>query len=124
MRKKPIFEKVLIEGIAAEGKAIARVDNKVIFVPGVAPGDIVDIRVVRKKKSFFEGVAIHFHEYSKDRVEPFCDYFGTCGGCKWQHIPYELQLKYKHQQVIDNLGRIGKIELPTANQILASNEQR
>lgn len=124
MRKKPIFEKILIEGIAAEGKAIARVDNKVIFVPGVAPGDIVDIRVVRKKKSFFEGVAIHFHEYSKDRVEPFCEYFGTCGGCKWQHIPYELQLKYKHQQVIDNLGRIGKIELPTANPILASNEQR
>lgn len=124
MRKKPIFEKILIEGIAAEGKAIARVDNKVIFVPGVAPGDIVDIRVVRKKKNFFEGVAIHFHEYSKDRVEPFCKYFGTCGGCKWQHIPYELQLKYKHQQVIDNLGRIGKIELPTANPILASNEQR
>ncbi len=123
MRKKPIFENVLIEGIAAEGKAIARVDNKVIFVAGVAPGDIVDIRVTRKKKSFFEGVAIHFHEYSKDRVDPFCEYFGTCGGCKWQHIPYSHQLKFKNQQVIDSLVRIGKIDLPTANPILASAEE-
>lgn len=123
MRKKPIFEKVLIEGIAAEGKAIARVDNKVIFVSGVAPGDIVDIRVTRKKKSFFEGVATHFHEYSKDRVEPFCNYFGTCGGCKWQHIPYNHQLKFKNQQVVDNLTRIGKIELPSINPILGSEEQ-
>ncbi len=123
MRKKPIFEKVLIEGIAAEGKAVARVDNKVIFVTGVAPGDIVDIRVTRKKKSFFEGVAIHFHEYSKDRTDPFCDYFGTCGGCKWQHLPYDLQLKYKNQQVIDNLERIGKIDLPAFNPILPSAEQ-
>ena len=123
MRKKPFFENVLIEGIAAEGKAIARVDNKVIFVPGVAPGDIVDIRVTRKKKSFFEGVATHFHEYSKDRTEPFCEYFGTCGGCKWQHIPYDHQLKFKNQQVIDSLVRIGKIELPEANPILASAEQ-
>ncbi len=123
MRKKPIFEKVLIEGIAAEGKAIARVDNKVIFVPGVAPGDVVDIRVTRKKKSFFEGTAIHFHEYSKDRVEPFCEYFGTCGGCKWQHIPYSHQLQFKNQQVIDSLVRIGKIDLPKFNNILASNEE-
>jgi 23S rRNA (uracil1939-C5)-methyltransferase len=123
MRKKPIFEQILIEGIAAEGKAIARVDNKVIFVPGVAPGDIVDIRVTRKKKSFYEGVAIHFHEYSKDRTEPFCEYFGTCGGCKWQHIPYNFQLKFKNQQVTDNLVRIGKIDLPEFNPILASKDQ-
>ena len=122
MRKKPIFEKVLIEGIAAEGKAIARVDNKVIFVPGVAPGDVVDIRVTRKKKSFLEGTALKIHEYSKDRSEPFCKDFGTCGGCKWQHIPYELQLKFKNQQVTDNLVRIGKIELPEFNPILASEE--
>ncbi len=123
MRKKPIFENVLIEGIAAEGKAIARVDNKVIFVSGVAPGDVVDIRVTRKKKSFYEGTAIKFHAYSKDRVEPFCEYFGTCGGCKWQHIPYNLQLEFKNQQVIDNLVRIGKIDLPSFNPILASNDQ-
>ncbi len=123
MRKKPVFEQVLIEGIAAEGKAIARVDNKVIFVSGVAPGDVVDIRVTRRKKSFLEGAAIKFHKYSKDRVEPFCEYFGTCGGCKWQHLPYNLQLKFKNQQVIDNLVRIGKIELPEFNPILASGEQ-
>ncbi len=123
MRKKPIFENVLIEGIAAEGKAIARVDNKVIFVPGVAPGDVVDIRITRRKKSFYEGTAINFHEYSKDRTDPFCDYFGTCGGCKWQHLPYKLQLEYKNQQVEDNLVRIGKIKLPKFNPILASNEQ-
>ncbi len=123
MRKKPIFENVLIEGIAAEGKALARVDNKVIFVPGVAPGDIVDIRITRRKKSFLEGTAIKFHKYSKDRVEPFCAYFGTCGGCKWQHIPYNLQLEFKNQQVADNLVRIGKINLPEFNPILASNDQ-
>ncbi|MCF6359326.1 MAG: 23S rRNA (uracil(1939)-C(5))-methyltransferase RlmD [Cyclobacteriaceae bacterium] len=123
MRKKPIFENVLIEGIAAEGKAIARVDNKVIFVSGVAPGDVVDIRITRRKKSFLEGTAIKFHEYSKDRVEPFCEYFGTCGGCKWQHLPYDLQLKFKNQQVKDNLVRIGKVDLPEFNPILASNEQ-
>lgn len=123
MRKKPIFENVLIEGIAAEGKAIARVDNKVIFVPGVAPGDIVDIRITRRKKNFYEGTAIKFHEYSNDRVEPFCEYFGTCGGCKWQHLPYNLQLTFKNQQVKDNLVRIGKIDLPEFNPILASEEQ-
>ncbi len=123
MRKKPIFENVLIEGIAAEGKAIARVDNKVIFVSGVAPGDVVDIRITRRKKSFLEGTAIKFHEYSKDRVEPFCEYFGTCGGCKWQHLPYDLQLKFKNQQVKDNLVRIGKVDLPEFNPILASKEQ-
>mgnify|MGYP002713095783 CR=1 FL=1 len=123
MRKKPILEKITIEGIAAEGKALARIDDKVIFVAGVAPGDVVDIRVTRKKKSFMEGVVTQFHEYSKDRVEPFCQYFGTCGGCKWQHLPYPLQLKFKQQQVVDNMERIGKIELPEINPILASTNQ-
>lgn len=120
MRKRPILEHVTIEGIAAEGKALARVDDKVIFVPGVAPGDVVDIRITRKKKSFMEGVAIHFHEYSKDRVEPFCEYFGTCGGCKWQHLPYSMQLGFKQQQVVDSMERIGKIDLPEIQPILAS----
>ena len=120
MRKKPILEQVRVEGIAAEGKALARVDDKVVFVPGVAPGDIVDIRITRKKKSFMEGVAIHFHEYSKDRVEPFCEYFGTCGGCKWQHLPYPLQLKFKQQQVVDNMERIAKVELPEIQSIIGS----
>ena len=120
MRKKPILEQVRVEGIAAEGKALARVDDKVVFVPGVAPGDIVDIRITRKKKSFMEGVAVHFHEYSKDRVEPFCEYFGTCGGCKWQHLPYPLQLKFKQQQVVDNMERIAKVELPEIQSIIGS----
>ena len=120
MRKKPILEQVRVEGIAAEGKALARVDDKVVFVPGVAPGDVVDIRITRKKKSFMEGVAIHFHEYSKDRVEPFCEYFGTCGGCKWQHLPYPLQLKFKQQQVVDNMERIAKVELPEIQSIIGS----
>lgn len=120
MRKKPILEKVTIEGIAAEGKALARVDDKVVFVPGVAPGDVVDIRITRKKRSFMEGMAIHFHEYSKDRVEPFCENFGTCGGCKWLHLPYKLQLNFKQQQVVDNMERIGKIDLPEVQPILAS----
>lgn len=123
MRKKPIFEKVTIEGIAAEGKAIARVDNRVIFVAGVAPGDVVDIKITRKKKSFLEGVAVHFHSYSNNRREPFCNYFGTCGGCKWQHLPYAKQLEYKNQQVVDNLTRIGKIALPNVNPILPSEQE-
>lgn len=123
MRKKPIFEKVTIEGIAAEGKAIAHVDGKVIFVPGVAPGDVVDLKVTRKKKSFMEGVAFHFHEYAKERTTPFCDYFGTCGGCKWQHLPYASQQRYKTQQVVDNLTRIGKIDLPEFHPILPSKQE-
>lgn len=99
-----------IEGIAAEGKALARVENKVVFVKGVAPGDIVDLRVIKKRKNYLEATPVHFHKYSDDRVEPFCEHFGTCGGCKWQHIPYQLQLDFKQQQVEDQLIRIGKIE--------------
>lgn len=119
--KKKVLEQVLIEGIAAEGKCIARVDDKVVFVTEVAPGDVVDVLVTRKKSSFMEGRPLKFHSYSKDRIEPFCKHFGTCGGCKWQHIPYELQLQYKHQQVVDNLERIAKVELPEITPILGSD---
>lgn len=118
--KQKILEQVLVEGIAAEGKCIARVDEQVIFIEKVAPGDIVDIRITRKKPSFMEATPVKFHSYSKDRVEPFCSHFGTCGGCKWQHIPYDIQLKYKHQQVVDNLERIAKVELPEITPILGS----
>ena len=118
--KQKILEQVLIEGIAAEGKCIARVDDQVVFIEKVAPGDVVDVRVTRKKSSFMEATPIKFHSYSKDRAEPFCEHFGTCGGCKWQHIPYNIQLKYKHQQVVDNLERIAKVELPEITPILAS----
>ena len=116
----PIHEKVTITDIAAEGKAIAKVDDKVIFIPFVAPGDVVDIQITRKKSSYAEGKAIHFHEYSDKRAVPFCEHFGTCGGCKWQHIPYDEQLKYKQQQVMDSLTRIGKIEAKETFPILGS----
>lgn len=118
--KQKILEQVLIEGIAAEGKCIARVDDQVVFIEKVAPGDVVDVRVTRKKSNFMEATPVKFHSYSKDRVEPFCEHFGTCGGCKWQHIPYEVQLKYKHQQVIDSLERIAKVKLPEITPILGS----
>ena len=83
----------------------------VVFVPFVAPGDVIDIQLTRKKHSYAEGKAVLFHEYSPQRAEPFCEHFGVCGGCKWQHLPYEEQIRYKHKQVIDNLTRIGKIEM-------------
>ena len=110
MRKKRILEQVTIESIAAEGKALAKVDDQVVFVKGVAPGDVVDIRVTRKKKSFMEGIPVKFHEYSKDRIEPFCSHFGICGGCKWQFLPYETQLAYTQQHVEDQIARLGNGE--------------
>jgi len=125
IRKKkqlPLLEKVLITDIAAEGKAIAKVDEKVVFVPYVAPGDIVDIQLTRKKNKYAEGKAIFFHSYSDRRSEPFCEHFGICGGCKWQHVPYEDQLKFKHKQVIDNLDRIGKIEMEEILPIVGSEK--
>ena len=114
VRKKkplPVFENVEITGIAAEGKAITRVNDMVVFVPLAAPGDIVDLKVTRKKHSYCEAQITRFIEYSKLRKEPFCEHFGICGGCKWQHIPYEEQLKAKQQQVYDQLTRIGKLNL-------------
>lgn len=118
--KKKVLEQILVEGIAAEGKCIARVEEQVVFIEKVAPGDVVDLMITRKKPNFMEGTPVHFHSYSKDRVEPFCEHFGTCGGCKWQHIPYDIQLKYKHQQVVDNLQRIAKVDLPEITPILGS----
>lgn len=119
-RKKPLLEQVEISDIGSEGKALARVENKVVFAPYTAPGDIVDIQVTRKRKNFLEGYVTKYHKKSEIRTEPFCEHFGTCGGCKWQHIPYEEQLKAKHQQVVDNLTRIGKIPLPQIRPILGS----
>ena len=124
-RKKdlPLLEKVRITDIGAEGNALARVDNLVVFVPMLIPGDVVDIRVIRKRKKYLEGRVVKFYEYSADRIEPRCIHFGICGGCKWQHLPYNLQLQYKDRQVRDNLTRIGKIELPEINPILGSAKQ-
>lgn len=112
-----MLEKVLITGIAAEGKAIARVDERVVFVSHVIPGDVVDLQVTKKKSSFMEARVINFHEKSADRVDAVCEHFGICGGCKWQMLPYSKQLDFKQQQVIDNLTRIGKIELPEISPI-------
>lgn len=121
-RELPLYEGVEITGVAAEGKAIAKVDGMTVFVPFVIPGDVVDIQTYRKRKSFAEGRVMRFVEYSKDRVEPVCEHFGVCGGCKWQMLPYPLQLKNKQQQIEDNLTRIGKVELPEIMPIMGASE--
>ena len=118
----PILEGIEITDVAAEGKALAKVNDMVVFVPWVAPGDVVDIQLTRKKNSYAEGRAIKFHKYSGERVEPFCEHFTVCGGCKWQHIPYETQLRHKQKQVVDNLTRIGKIEIEELLPITGSEQ--
>jgi 23S rRNA (uracil1939-C5)-methyltransferase len=112
-RKKelPLLEKVTITDIGSEGNAIARVGNMVVFVPMLIPGDVADIKVIRKRKKYMEGIPVKFHEYSSLRQPPLCEHFGICGGCKWQHLPYSSQLQYKEKQVRDNLTRIGKLEI-------------
>ena len=117
-----MLEKVLVEDYAAEGKSIARVDGKVVFIERVVPGDIVDIKLFKSKKDWAEGYPLQFHSFSKERTEPFCQHFGVCGGCQWQMLPYEKQLFYKRQQVEDNLKRIGKIELPEIPAVLGADE--
>jgi 23S rRNA (uracil1939-C5)-methyltransferase len=119
-RELPFLEKVKITDIAAEGNALARVENMVVFVPMLIPGDVVDIQVIRKRKKFMEGRVVRFHEYSQDRIKPRCSHFGICGGCRWQHLPYALQLQYKANQVRDNLIRIGKADLPNIKPIIGS----
>ena len=122
-RKKkelPLLEKVTITDVAAEGKALAKVNDLVVFVPYVVPGDVVDLQIKRKKNHYAEAVAVNFHEYSPKRDVPFCQHDGVCGGCKWQCLPYDEQIKYKQKQVTDNLVRIGKVELPEISPILWS----
>ena len=123
-KQHPLFENVEITDVAAEGKAIAKVDGMAVFVPFAVPGDIVDIQITRKKRSFAEGKVVRFESYSENRAEPFCEHFGVCGGCKWQNLPYDEQLKYKNNQVTDNLERIGRIDLPTISQISGAPEDR
>ncbi|AMJ66337.1 23S rRNA (uracil(1939)-C(5))-methyltransferase RlmD [Hymenobacter sp. PAMC 26628] len=115
-----LLRNVKIQDMVAEGKCLVRLENLVIFVSQVAPGDVVDLRVTKAKKNFLEAVPTKFHQYSELRVEPFCQHFGTCGGCKWQHLGYDAQLRYKQQQVEDQLTRIGKVALPEIAQILPS----
>ena len=122
-RKKkslPVLENITITDYAAEGKALARVNELVVFVPFAVPGDVVDLQVRGKKHSYCEAEIIRFIKYSERRVKPFCQHFGICGGCKWQNIPYDEQLRMKQKQVYDQLTRIGKVNLPEFNQILGS----
>lgn len=121
-KELPILENITITDVAAEGKALARVDDMVVFVPFVVPGDVVDLKVQKKKHHYCEAVAVKFHSYSPVRVRPFCPHFGVCGGCKWQILPYAEQLRYKQQQVLDNLTRIGKVGLDNVLPILGSQK--
>ena len=123
-RKKQdiILENVLIESVAAEGKALARVDGTVLFVPFAVPGDVVDVKVTKKKKNYMEGYILRIVTPSEHRLEPFCSHFGVCGGCKWQPLPYSMQLQAKQQQVYDQLVRIGHLEVPEISPIIPSDK--
>lgn len=123
-RKKQdiILENVLIESVAAEGKALARVDGTVLFVPFAVPGDVVDVKVTKKKKNYMEGYILRIVTPSEHRLEPFCSHFGVCGGCKWQPLPYPMQLQAKQQQVYDQLVRIGHLEVPEISPIIPSDK--
>ena len=123
-KKNIVLENIRVEDYAAEGKSLAKVDGKVIFIEGVIPGDVVDVQLGKNKKDWAEGRALRFHSYSPDRVQPFCSHFGVCGGCQWQMLPYEKQLQYKQRQVRDNLQRIGKVALPEMMPIIGANETR
>ena len=123
-RKQEILHRLLVENYAAEGKSLARVNGKVIFMEQVVPGDIVNVRLTKNKKDWAEGQVLNIEEYSVDRVQPFCPHFGVCGGCQWQMLPYEKQLQYKEQQVKDNLSRIGKLPLPGINAIIGAEKTR
>ncbi len=123
--KEPvILEQVEITAVAAEGKAMARVDNLVVFVPFAVPGDVADLRILKKKHNYAEAEVARFLRKSPLRAEPFCPHFGVCGGCKWQCLPYEEQLRWKQRGVVDSLTRIGKLELPPCQPILGSRETR
>jgi 23S rRNA (uracil1939-C5)-methyltransferase len=126
MRRKKesvIIENLEILEIAAEGKCIARYNDKVIFVENVAPQDIVDVKLTKNRKSFANGIPIKFHSYSKLREKPFCEHFGICGGCKWQHISYQVQIDNKTKQVKDNFERIGKVSFPEIRPIISSEKR-
>ena len=121
-KQLPIFYEVTITDVAAEGKALAKVDDMVIFTQYAVPGDVVDLQIVKKKKNYMEGRVIKFHSYSEKRCEAMCEHYGTCGGCKWQILPYDEQIRYKQKQVVDNLTRLGHVELPEITPILGSKK--
>lgn len=120
-KELPVLENIEITAVAAEGNSLARVDEMVVFIPYGAPGDIVNVKLDRKKHSYAEGHIVSFVRQSPDRVEPVCQHFGTCGGCRWQHLPYDRQIEWKHRQVSDALTRIAKVELPEIRPTLPSD---
>ncbi|KGO95170.1 23S rRNA (uracil(1939)-C(5))-methyltransferase RlmD [Flavobacterium subsaxonicum] len=121
---KIVFNNVAVLDAGAKGVSIAKApDGKVIFIPNVVPGDVVDVQTFKKRKAYYEGKAVHFHEYSADRVIPPCQHFGACGGCKWQNMDYEKQLYYKNREVFNHLKRIGKVELPEFEPIKGSDKK-
>jgi len=121
---KIVFDHIKVLDAGAKGVSVAKApDGKVIFIPNVVPGDVVDVQTFKKRKAYYEGKAVKFHEYSEHRVEPICEHFGVCGGCKWQNMKYSQQLYYKQNEVLNHLLRIGKIELPEFEPILGSEKQ-
>ena len=124
MRKGEVIENIRVGTMAAEGKCVARINGQVIFLEGCAPGDLVNARLTRIRSNFLEGTVTEILEYAPERTEPFCIHFGLCGGCSWQHIRYETQLQYKQQQVVDNLERIGGLQLPAISPIFPSEKTR
>jgi 23S rRNA (uracil1939-C5)-methyltransferase len=121
---KIVFDHIKVLDAGAKGVSVAKApDGKVIFIPNVVPGDVVDVQTFKKRKAYYEGKAVKFHEYSEHRIEPICEHFGVCGGCKWQNMNYSQQLYYKQNEVFNHLQRIGKIELPEFEPILGSEKQ-
>jgi 23S rRNA (uracil1939-C5)-methyltransferase len=123
-KQNTILEDLLIENYAAEGKSLAKANGKVIFVENTVPGDVVDVQLYKSKKDWAEGFPLEIKKFSADRVEPFCAHFGVCGGCSWQMLPYEKQLKYKQQQVYEVLKRIGKVQLPELSPIVGASSTK
>ena len=122
--KRKLFKEVEVIDAGAKGKSVARAeDGRVIFLNNAVPGDVVDIQTYKQRKAYYEGKAVHFHKYSSKRTEPKCTYFGTCGGCKWQHMDYASQLEYKEKEVVNNLTRLGHLDLPEVTPIHGSKAQ-
>jgi 23S rRNA (uracil1939-C5)-methyltransferase len=121
---KIVFDHIKVLDAGAKGVSVAKApDGKVIFIPNVVPGDVVDVQTLKKRKAYYEGKAVKFHEFSEHRIEPICEHFGVCGGCKWQNMNYSQQLFYKQNEVKNHLQRIGKIELPEFEPILGSKKE-
>ena len=123
-KKRIVFENIEVFGAGAKGKAIAKApDGRVLFISNAVPGDVVTVKTTKKRRAYYEGVAIDFQQLSEKRAEPKCEHFGICGGCKWQHMGYEYQLRYKQEEVVNNLTRIGKLSLPAISPIIGSEKQ-